>query len=200
MAICACLMAAIAVPVAALPPSAEGDVTVVVNFKGPSSAAAVKEMEREAGGILHSSGIQLDWRARSDVGDIAFKDLVLMTFHGSCMFTPMPPRYDELGPYAITHSTGGEVLPFGEVDCDHVAGSIRNAMTGGDYAKADVLLGRALGRVVAHELVHMLTKSAQHGKEGVEKAALTGRQLIADSLPLSEFDIDRLQMERKPRQ
>jgi hypothetical protein len=59
------------------------------------------------------------------------------------------------------------------------------------------LLGRALGRVVAHELVHMLTKSKQHGRDGVEKAALSARQLIAESLPLSIFDIDRLQQERR---
>ena len=69
-------------------------------------------------------------------------------------------------------------------------------MFGGDYAKGDVLVGRALGRVVAHELVHMLTKSETHAKEGVEKAALSGRQLIAASLPLSEFDLDRLRLER----
>jgi hypothetical protein len=44
-------------------------------------------------------------------------------------------------------------------------------------------------------LVHMLTKSRVHGTEGVEKPALSGRQLIAASLPLSDFDIDRLKQE-----
>jgi len=195
--LCACLLTVIALPVAAQPPTSESDLTVVVSFKGAYSDVVVKEMEREAGDILRSSGVVLDWRTRNEAGASDFKDLVLMTFRGSCMFTPLPPRYDELGPYAITHSTSGDVLLFGEVDCDHVAGSARNAMSGGDYSKADVLLGRALGRVVAHELVHMLTKSRLPGKEGVEKAALTGRQLIADQLPLSAFDIDRLQAERR---
>jgi hypothetical protein len=72
-------------------------------------------------------------------------------------------------------------------------------MFGGDYARADLLVGRALGRVVAHELVHMLTKSGQHAREGVQKAALSGRQLIAASLPLSAVDIDRLIQERRAR-
>jgi hypothetical protein len=62
-----------------------------------------------------------------------------------------------------------------------------------------MLVGRALGRVVAHELVHMLTKSGQHAHEGVQKAALSGRQLISASLPLSAMDIDRLIAERHSR-
>ena len=58
-------------------------------------------------------------------------------------------------------------------------------------------MGRALGRVVAHELVHMLTRSDDHAREGVQKAALSGRQLIAASLPLDAFDAGRLKLARK---
>jgi hypothetical protein len=198
--ICACLLTAIAaLPVAAMPPSPSNgaDVTVVVNFKGAYSAPTVKAMEREAELILKSTGVTLEWRTRTEAADATFNDLVVITFKGSCIFNPLPVVYDELGPYALTRTTDGEVQPFGEVDCDHVASSLHTAMAGDDYSKADMLLGRALGRVVAHELVHMLTKSKQHGREGVEKAALSARQLIADSLPLSIFDIDRLQQERR---
>jgi hypothetical protein len=38
----------------------------------------------------------------------------------------------------------------------------------------------------------MLTKSGEHSREGVQRPALSGKQLIADSLPLSALDIDRL--------
>jgi hypothetical protein len=196
--ICACLLAAVSgLPIAAMPPATGADVTVIVNFKGTYSAPAIKAMQREVEQILKGANVSLDWRSRSEAADATFNDLVVMTFRGSCMFTPMPPMYDELGPYAITRTTGGAVQPFGEVDCDHVVSSLHSAMNGDDYSKADLLLGRALGRVVAHELVHMLTKSKLHGREGVEKAALSARQLIAESLPLSMFDIDRLQQERR---
>jgi hypothetical protein len=156
-------------------------------------------MEREVQQILKSTGVTVDWRSRDEAVSATFNDLVVMTFKGSCQFNPMPPVYDELGPYAITRTSGGEVQPFGEVDCDHVAASLHTAMNGDDFAKADLLLGRALGRVVAHELVHMLTKSKQHGREGVEKAALSARQLISESLPLSALDVDRLQQQRRNR-
>jgi len=197
--ICACLLAVMALPIAAKPPVAGADVTVITNFKNSYSAPAIRAMQSEVQQILKSSGVSLEWRSRDEAADTTFNDLVVMTFKGSCVFNPMPIVYDELGPYAITRTTGGEVQPFGEVDCDHVVSSLHSAMTGGDFAKADQLLGRALGRVVAHELVHMLTKSKQHGREGVEKAALSARQLIAESLPLSTFDVDRLQQERRGR-
>ncbi len=46
-----------------------------------------------------------------------------------------------------------------------------------------MLFGRALGRVVAHEFIHMLRNSKNHDREGVEKASLSGVDLIAPDLP-----------------
>jgi hypothetical protein len=196
--ICACLAACLALPaLAAEMPSLPPDLTVILDFKGAWSPQTVQEMQREASRIIGPSGIQLGWISRGDAGQTTFNDLVVMTFKGSCTYVPAPPRYDELGPYASTRTANGEVQPFGDVDCDRVVSSVRAAMFGGDFAKADILVGRALGRVVAHELVHMLTRSDVHGQEGVQKAALSGKQLIAASLPLSAFDLDRLRLERK---
>jgi hypothetical protein len=84
------------------------------------------------------------------------------------------------------------VQPFSQVDCDKVAASVRSALWGEDFAKADVLLGRALGRVLVHELVHMLTQSGRHTKQGVEQPALSGKQLIGASLKLSPADLEQL--------
>jgi hypothetical protein len=38
----------------------------------------------------------------------------------------------------------------------------------------------------------MITRSGEHGAEGVEKSALSGRELIAEDLRLSALDIARL--------
>lgn len=170
------------------------DLTVVLDFKGSFSQTAVASMEREASEILATTGIRLGWRNPATAADASFADLVVFTFRGSCVVEqgPAPPFYDELGPLAITRTANGEIQPFGEVDCGRVAASVRSAMWGGDFARKDELLGRALGRVLAHELVHMLTKSGEHSREGVQRAALSGKQLISESLPLSALDIDRM--------
>jgi hypothetical protein len=194
--ICVCLIAALAVPLGAgverMSPSV---LTVILDFKGPHSPTSLKEMKRESGLILHSSGVELDWHILGEDPFASYRDLVVMTFKGACEYQPAAPIYDELGPLAVTRTTNGEVQPFGEVNCNKVVNSARGAMSGNDYARGDMLIGRAMGRVVAHELVHMLTKSGQHGTEGVEKPALSGKQLIEGYLPLSAFDIDRLKQE-----
>jgi hypothetical protein len=193
---CAYLLASLALP-AFSADAPRPDITVVLDFKGISSPQTVQEMEREASQIIGASGIRLGWVGRGDVRHSMFSDLVVLTFKGACRYVPALPRYDELGPYASTRTADGEVQPFGDVDCDRVVSSARSAMFGADFARADTLVGHALGRVVAHELVHMLTKSDAHGRDGVGKRALSGQQLIAASLPLSIFDIDRLRLERK---
>jgi hypothetical protein len=166
--------------------------TVIMDFRGTHSDPSIREMERESGSILKSAGMKLDWRLRDQTNGQAYPDLVVMTFNGACKFDAPTRVFDEQGPLASTKTTDHLIQSFGQVDCDHVISTARSAMAGLDFSQADVLVGRALGRVVVHEIVHMLTKSAEHGRNGVFEASLSGRQLIAPTLPLSAMDVDRL--------
>jgi hypothetical protein len=65
-------------------------------------------------------------------------------------------------------------------------------MSGGDFANADLLFGRALGRVLAHEVVHILSKSGAHSRTGVTRTSLSGSQLIAPELRLGAADVERI--------
>jgi hypothetical protein len=194
--VCACLIGAIALPlVARIDKKPLSALTVILDFKGPHAEGSVSEMEREAGLIMRSSGIQLDWRLAGEQ-PLQYNNLVVMTFRGSCGFGVSSRRYYEPGPYASTKITDGAVQPFGDVDCDRGVATAGDAMAEDtDYFRGDQLVGRALGRVVAHELVHMLTRSNRHGSEGVAKASLSGRELIADSLMLSISDVERVRKE-----
>lgn len=171
-------------------------VAVILDFKGPHSRTSVAEMEHEASRIIGASGIALDWRIRGEDAQGFYARLVTVTFRGACQDEPQPWLTGESGPLAVTRSTDGEILPFGEVDCGRVVNVVRGAMSDVDFARANLLIGRAMGRVVAHELVHMLTKSAEHDGEGVEKSSLSGMELIEGTLRLSPLDIDRLRQHR----
>jgi hypothetical protein len=165
--------------------------TIVLDFKGPHSLQSVAAMERETQEIFKDAGVHLDWKSREEASGVSFADLVVVRFNGACELPPAP-LYDELGPLAFTYETDGQVQPFSEVSCDRVGAFVRSGLHGGDFQKGDFLLGRALGRVVAHELVHMLTGAKEHSHEGVFKAGLTVEQLVAGELPLSLGDIERL--------
>ena len=174
-------------------PSAFGEgITIVLDFQGPRSEQSVAEMKREFAGIMKDTAVRFDFRSRSQASQETLSDLVLVRFKGKCVLDPVGYLYDERGPMAFTYSTDGAVQPFSEVACDKVTSAVRSAMSGGDFANADVLLGRALGRVLAHEVVHMLSKSGAHGHTGVAKTALSGSQLIAPELRLEPEDVERL--------
>ncbi len=164
--------------------AAASNLTVLFDFDGERSAAAVSEMKNELRQQLRRTGLRLDLRLRSEAGQAeVFEDVVLFRFRGDCRMADVASLMDERGPLAWTHAADGDVLPFGEVACDRVRQAIQSALWGGEHAHRDVLFGRALGRVVAHELVHMLAQTHAHGQTGVTQAALSGIKLIAPDVP-----------------
>ena len=183
-----CLLAPLALACAAR----AADVTVVLDFDGPHSDRSIERMKRETEGILKDAGLRLEWRTRGEAIRGAYENLVVVRFKGKCVLEPVPMLYDERGPFAFTYNSDGAVLPFSEVECDHVTASVSSALDGDDRSRSDLIMGRALGRVVAHELVHILTRSGDHAREGAVQPALSGRELIGAPLKLSHEDVERL--------
>ena len=169
------------------------DLTVVLDFDGPHSDRSVEQMKRETEDIFKTTGLHLEWRTRADAVRGSYENLVVVHFKGKCVLEPVPILYDERGPFAFTYNSDGAVLPFSDVECEHVTASVQSAMSGvDDHARPDYLMGRALGRVVAHELIHILTKSRAHAHDGVAQPALSGRDLIGPPLRLTREDVDKL--------
>lgn len=189
---CAITVAVLATMIAAGTAAQAAGVTIVLDFQGPRSEKSVQEMKREFEGIMKNSGLAVEWRLHGEANQATSNHLVVVRFKGKCVMEPVGYLYDERGPLAFTYSTDGVIQPYSEVACDRLTSSVRSAMFGADFAMADELLGRALGRVVAHEVVHILSKSGAHSRYGVEKSALSGKSLIAPDLRLDAADLEKL--------
>lgn len=169
-------------------PSLNAPLTLVVEYDSKPAPESVLEMQRELNLLLQKADIQVQWRLREEMTPgTQVSDLVLVKFRGSCRMQVEPALLDERGPLAFTHTTDGEVLPFSEVLCDKVRVAARSAMHGGQLAKGNVLMGRAMARVLAHEIYHIAGNTKGHTKEGVSRSALTGAQLISDHLAFDEL-------------
>ena len=185
----ACFLGSLCCSLGATLPS----VTLVFRFDGPYSEKSLQEMKREVDSIMKGSGLQIDWRDRRDIASMeSFVNPLIVKFRGTCVLQPVPFLYDERGPLAFTNSTDGSVMPFSEIECDKVRSLLHTVMWGGDYARSDLLFGRALARVLAHELYHVLAGTSSHARSGVAKRALSGSELISDQLRLNQADLDRL--------
>jgi hypothetical protein len=178
---------------AALYTNAAPPVTLVLQFDNAYSTQSLAAMKREVASIVGESGIKVDFRFLADVRNSdSFESLVVVHFRGACLMQPRDFMRDERGYYAFTYVSDGDVLPFSEVECDKIANSIRPQMSQSQWRNRDSVLGRALGRVLAHELFHMLAKSQHHADEGVTKSALSPAQLVADRLRMSRGDLEEL--------
>src|SRR4051812_33493517 len=141
--------------------------TVLLDFQSATSLESVGELQREVRQLLKPSGLRLDVRLRSELRDNdVFDDIVVITFKGNCQLAADPVILDERGPgpLAFAHTSDGKIQPFSEVGCDSVRRAVDSALWGDQRRNRDQLFGRALGRVVAHELVHMLAETSTHAK------------------------------------
>lgn len=158
-------------------------VTIILQFDSQHSERSVGEMKHELQSVMRSSGVELSWRRADELSaSDSFPSVVVVTFHGSCEMKPLaPPLPSEPVALAYSHVSNGKVIPFADVECDRVRSSLVSEHTalgpGGD-----LLFGRALGRVLAHELHHIINQTRAHTHQGVSRKSLSARDLIADRI------------------
>ncbi len=168
--------------------SAADPLTLILQFDGRHSEQSVGEMKRELQSILRSSGTEVAWRNSGEISATeSFSNLVMVTFHGNCEMRPYPPLGAVEGePLGYAHVSNGEVIPFADVECDRVRSELRSGhspVAMGD----DRILGRAMGRVLAHELHHIIDRTRRHAQTGLMRNSLSPRDLIADRSLSSSF-------------
>lgn len=167
--------------------------TIVLDYEQQGfSESTQKSMEEETSSLLESAGLTVDWTDRAQAAKKPdMRDVFVFRMRGKCTMDSLPVIPDELGmPFALTRSTDGQVLSFGEVDCNRVRNATKAALV--DFSKADHLYGRALGRVLAHEVYHMLAKSKAHAGRGVSRQCLSPRELTAEKLDFPGESLDAI--------
>ena len=87
----------------------------------------------------------------------------------------------------------GQVLPFSEVECDQVRKTLAYEERATEMDR-QCALGRAMGRVVAHELYHVLACTTKHAGRGLARATQTLKGMVDGTLG---FDKDEAAEIRK---
>jgi hypothetical protein len=157
-------------------------VTVFTQFDHEHSPAVTEVMKTELAAIMAPIGLEFEWRSiEAPRSDRAAVELVVVAFKGSCrMEEVLRPHGDEAGALGWTHTSDGVVLPFSDIDCDHIRRFIGREVAHAPLHEREMLLGRAVGRVLAHELYHVFANTKQHGKQGVAKPFYTASELVSD--------------------
>ncbi len=142
-------------------------------------------------------GLSFEWRSLADpLGGETFVDLAVVTFRGTCQATCdrcvlLPPQI-ERNTLGWTHKEDKHILRFSDLDCDRIRTFLSQALRTLPPEDRDEAFGRALGRVLAHELFHVFTQTAHHGSSGVAKAVFSVQELMSGDFHFEGADVRTL--------
>lgn len=169
-------------------------ITLFTQFLEPVPKAVVDALHDEVASILAPSGLHFEWHSLASAAEVGTTvELAVVTFRGSCDASAFPLKStvpaQALG---FTSVTDGEILPFTTVECDRTRAFLSGAMLRLPANERPALFGRALGRILAHEIYHIFAKTQRHGHAGVAKEAYTVADLMAEEFELEEREFELL--------
>jgi hypothetical protein len=103
----------------------------------------------------------------------------------------LPLRQDAVS-LADSSVSEGRVLPFVRVDCAYLAQMLAPALRGLPENNREAAFGRALARIIAHEIYHIMGETTEHQTRGVAKASFSVRDLMAEDFSFDHSSIAQM--------
>jgi len=171
-------------------------VGIILDFATQPESALVDVMKSEIQEILAPARMELSFQRMGQSGaSQSFRKIVVVRFQGACQTQAdsgsiqlNQPELLEFPALGRTDVSGGRILPYVQVYCNEVRAFIPSV----SLTPFGLIYGRALGRVVAHELYHALLSTRDHTRAGVAHFAQTARDLTRDKLALDPRSIGLL--------
>jgi len=169
----------------------DGQVTVPVvlytKFQVEPPAAVIEAIQSELQDIMAPIGLHFEWRSLKNVrGNEVAVELAVVSFRGRCDVDGLVARGGTPGPLVWTHVSDGVILPFSDIDCDRLREFTQKEMLQNVPTNREQVFGRAIGRVLAHELYHIFANTEKHGSCGVGKSSYNVRELLSEDFQFEE--------------
>jgi hypothetical protein len=147
-------------------------------------------MQAETEAQLKPAGLLPAWRdLAANGGTEAFSRVVVVQLRGRC-FAPAvgwPLSGDDVLSLGATQLIQDGVGSRVRIDCELIRDSVAQFAHGRSEA-----MGIVLGRVLAHELYHVLVNTRDHDKHGLGRARLTWTELLSARTRFSAAAVERL--------
>jgi hypothetical protein len=169
---------------------------LMIRFADPSfQTELLAEMQRELASAFQPVEPKLEWVIAPDLpGFCENCRLLFVTFLGHCVvrpWTPEEPTVKIARWLGRTLTTNGELYPYIEIDCGRTLAFVRTG-TILQIPLSVSQLGRALARVLAHELYHVLADTKVHGSSVLTSSKFRPSDLLYHHLAFEERDLRRM--------
>lgn len=179
-------------------PSGEKTLVIFLTSDSPIAPAASSEMKRELSHLLRSAAIHVEWQDPAVDRRAAENDYsALVRLRGSCRPAEPSTRFEHAvsGPFTLasTAVSDGVVLPFGDIDCAALNSFLGPSLWGQPAVTQEFMYARAIARLMAHELYHVIGQNRGHARGGVAEPSFTVAELLSDHFEFSESTLGELQ-------
>lgn len=158
-------------------------------FQSEPSTSVMESTRKELDTIMSPIGVRFEWRSLSSaIGHEPAVELVVVHFKGHCDLSAISPLSDGLQVLGLTYISGGVILPFSDIDCDHISRFIQRSLMMERTDTRDRIFGRAIARVLAHELYHIFANTSKHGTKGIGRPTYLARELVSDDFHFDKQD------------
>jgi hypothetical protein len=172
-------------------------ITLYTQFERAPPAGVLEALQDEVESIMEPIGLGFEWRDLGKTGGHEVSvELAVVTFKGRCDVAGLLARSKFEGALGWTHVTDGQILPFTDVSCDRVREFLQTGLLTFRTEDREEKYGRALGRVLAHELYHIFANTMRHGSFGVAKESYNVQDLLADNFQFEAKETRMLQTSR----
>lgn len=178
-------------------PVSSPDRRVVVYLQAGTSGkpdSTVSYMQRELETLMREAGYSVTWKVPGNPSDEGDSNIAVVELRGSCKAPEagshvMPVRNG--ASLASTAVDGDHVLPFSWINCETLTQMLAPSLAGIKSKQRDFLYGRAMGRVLAHELYHMLANEREHVGSGVGKPSFSAKDVLGETFAFEETALAR---------
>jgi hypothetical protein len=160
---------------------ADPPIALYTSFEQSVPPAVFQSLQDELDGLMEPATMHLEWRSLNSVtGSEVSSELAVVKFLGRCDVEGLSMKPGHPGALGWTHVSDGIILPFADVDCDRIRTFVQKELMFVHTSEREEVFGRAVARVLAHELYHIFTQTAHHGSDGVGKSAFSVQELLSD--------------------
>ena len=138
-------------------------------------------------------GLAFDWKSMAENrGNEVSVKVAVIHFTGHCDTLQLDTLDSHSVALGWTYMEDGAILPFSDIDCDGIWSFLRNNLLARPAEEREESLGRAIGRVLAHELYHIFVNTTRHSSHGVAKPYYSVQELLSRSFQFEQKESDEL--------